>query len=107
MKRGRGALLAFVSSLALSCGSKGDEAPAAPGGLSADVIARLKALSPPELPHPPTDATNRWADDPAAAALGKKFFFETRFSGQLLDESNQGPLLGALGNVGDTGKVSC
>ena len=38
---------------------------------------------------------------------GKKFFFEPRFSGALLDESNQGPIGGALGLVGDTGKVSC
>jgi cytochrome c peroxidase len=55
----------------------------------------------------PPDVTNQWADDDAAAALGKKFFFETRFSGQLLDDSNQGTFAGALGVVGDTGKVSC
>jgi cytochrome c peroxidase len=70
-------------------------------------LAKLQSISPAELPPTPPDVTNRWADDPAAAALGKKFFFETRFSGALLDESNQGPIGGALGLVGDTGKVSC
>jgi cytochrome c peroxidase len=33
------------------------------------------------LPSPPQDPSNAWADDPAAAALGMKFFFDTRFSG--------------------------
>ena len=32
------------------------------------------------LGPPPPDASNRWADDPRAAALGKRFFFDARFS---------------------------
>lgn len=32
------------------------------------------------LPAPPDDPTNRWADDPRAAAFGQYLFFETRFS---------------------------
>jgi cytochrome c peroxidase len=53
----------------------------------------------------PPDSTNRFADDPAAAALGQKLFFEGRYSGPLTvgdDGSN-----GALGAEGDTGRVSC
>ena len=39
----------------------------------------LRNLSP--LPDaPPPNPTNRFADDPAAAALGQKFFFDFRFS---------------------------
>jgi cytochrome c peroxidase len=33
------------------------------------------------LPPPPPDPTNRWADSPAAAALGQRLFFDTGFSG--------------------------
>src|SRR4029079_19614810 len=33
---------------------------------------------------PPADPSNVYADDPAAAALGKKLYFETRYSGGLL-----------------------
>lgn len=32
------------------------------------------------LPAPPDDPTNRWTDDPRAAAFGQHLFFETRFS---------------------------
>lgn len=71
-----------------------------------EVRARLEALSPKELPGPVPDPTNRYADDPAAAALGQKFFFDTRFSGPLLDSDNNG-LPGTLGMKGDTGRVSC
>ena len=40
--------------------------------------ARIASHSP--LPPAPADATNRWADDPAAARFGQRLFFETRFS---------------------------
>jgi cytochrome c peroxidase len=71
-----------------------------------DVRVRLAALSPEELPPPPADVTNRFADDAQAAALGQKFFFETRFSGPLLDEANNGDP-GTLGLQGEAGKVGC
>jgi cytochrome c peroxidase len=77
-----------------------------PNELPAEVRERLAALSPLELPLPPADPTNAYADNAAAAALGHKFFFETRFSGPLLDSANNGTT-GALGRVGETGKVSC
>src|SRR5262245_38092632 len=98
--------LALAGVISIGCGSEDSNAPA-PSGLPPELMARLKALSPAELPATPPDVTNRWADDPNAADLGKKFFFETRFSGALLDESNQGAIGGALGLVGETGKVAC
>jgi cytochrome c peroxidase len=52
------------------------------------------------------DVSNRYADDPKAAALGQKLFFDRDFSGALLDlDDDGGP--NALGVRGDTGKVSC
>lgn len=66
----------------------------------------LRELAPADLPPPPDDPTNAWADDPEAAALGQKLFFDTRFSGMLLDGDNDGTPF-ALGMKGETGKVSC
>jgi len=71
-----------------------------------DVQARLALLSPAVFPGARPDVTNRYADDPRAAALGKKLFFDPRFSGPLLDEDNQGTA-DTLGLRGDTGRVSC
>lgn len=67
---------------------------------------RLRALAPASLPSPGADASNRWADDPAAGRLGQQFFFDARFSGALLDGDNDGSV-NALGRKGDVGKVSC
>jgi cytochrome c peroxidase len=74
--------------------------------LGEDELAALAALSPNTLPAPPPDASNRFADDPRAARFGQKLFFETGFSGKLLDGDNDGSA-NALGKRGDTGKVSC
>jgi cytochrome c peroxidase len=64
----------------------------------------IKTLSP--LPAtPPPEPTNRYADDPAAAALGQKLFFEPEYAGPIItgdDGSN-----GGLGAAGDEGKVAC
>jgi len=68
--------------------------------------AALGTLSPAELPLPPIDVTNRFGDDLRAAALGKKFFFDTTFSGPLLDSDHDGGPQ-SLGRPGDTGKVAC
>lgn len=68
--------------------------------------AALAKLSPQTLPPPPADITNRFADNPAAALLGQKFFFDPLFSGALLDADNDGGPT-SLGVYGETGKVSC
>jgi cytochrome c peroxidase len=66
----------------------------------------LQELSPSELPATPDDVSNAWADDADAAAFGQTLFFDTRFSGALLDGDNDGTE-NALGFKGDTGKVAC
>lgn len=69
-------------------------------------LASLRALSPDELPLPGPDASNAWADDADAAGFGQTLFFDTRFSGVLLDGDNDGTPH-ALGRKGESGKVSC
>jgi cytochrome c peroxidase len=79
-----------------------DEAPT----LTSAELAALAELSPKALPSPLPDMSNRFADDAQAAALGQKLFFETRFSGKLLDGDDDGSA-NALGKQGETGKVAC
>lgn len=45
-----------------------------------DDLTVLRSLWIESLPPLPPDPSNRYADDPTAAALGEKFFFDTRFS---------------------------
>jgi cytochrome c peroxidase len=59
----------------------------------------IKTLSP--LPPLGPNPTNIYADDPRAAALGQRLFFEKGYS-KALTVAGSG-----LGNVGDVGKVSC
>jgi cytochrome c peroxidase len=61
--------------LVLSCaaGSPG-------GGWSADQRATLRSLSLGSLGGLPADPSNRYADDPRAAALGHRLFFDTQLS---------------------------
>jgi cytochrome c peroxidase len=73
---------------------------------TADELAALASLSPAALPMPPHDASNKFADDPGAAKLGQKLFFEPGFSGKLLDGDDDGSP-STLGVRGDTGKVAC
>jgi len=68
--------------------------------------AMYAKLAPSQLPAPPPDKSNKYADDPRAAALGQKLFFETGLSGKLLDGDNDGSEH-ALGRKGETGKVAC
>jgi cytochrome c peroxidase len=74
--------------------------------LTGEVMQQLRELSPAELPAPPADASNAWADDAEAARFGQLLFFDTRFSGALLDGDNDGSV-STLGRKGETGKVSC
>jgi len=98
-------LVAFVGALAAACGSNASPGTGV-GSLSTSERAALAKLSPSSLPAPPTDISNRFADDPQAATLGQKLFFEPIFSGRLLDGDNDGSA-NALGARGETGKVAC
>jgi cytochrome c peroxidase len=51
-----------------------------PDPVSFDAATAAKILTHAPLGKPPPDPTNRFADDPAAAALGKRLFYEKRFS---------------------------
>lgn len=48
-----------------------------------DKIIVLKSLWIGSLPSPPKDPSNAYAENPKAVRLGKKFFFDNRFSGNL------------------------
>ncbi|HKY56189.1 MAG TPA: cytochrome c peroxidase [Anaerolineales bacterium] len=47
---------------------------------SEEEVAKLRTLWIGSLPPLPPDPSNRYADDPRAAAFGQKLFFDTRFS---------------------------
>jgi cytochrome c peroxidase len=49
-------------------------------GWTAMQLDELRSLSLRELEPPPPDPTNRVADDPRAAQLGERLFFDTRLS---------------------------
>jgi cytochrome c peroxidase len=49
-------------------------------GWSEGQLGVLRSLSLASLPPLPKDPSNKYADDPGAAALGKKLFFDRRFS---------------------------
>jgi cytochrome c peroxidase len=99
---------------ATGTGGAGQDGGGGPGGGQAggpvvfddEQLAVIATLAPAELPAPPPDPTNAWADDPAAAELGRAFFFDPLFSGELLDSDNDGSQH-ALGHAGETGRVSC
>jgi cytochrome c peroxidase len=84
----------------------GSHLAASPAAVSSRERAVLATLSPASLPPPPTDRSNRFADDDAAARLGQELFFDPTFSGPLVDSDNDGKS-NALGKVGDTGRVAC
>ncbi|MCE9618999.1 MAG: methylamine utilization protein [Planctomycetes bacterium] len=68
--RSRSIFLALVLFTQVRC--------AAPVVLSSREKQQLLTLSP--LPPPPPDPTNRWSDDPKAAALGHDLFFSANLS---------------------------
>lgn len=91
-------------------GGSGGDGEGATGG-AADLFseaewATVLALSPPKLPPSPIDVSNRYGDDPAAAAFGEKLFFDPGYSGKLLDIDNDGSGK-SLGVRGQSGKVAC
>lgn len=97
------ALQALVSCLVAQ--AAGTQAPQTP--VFSDAEHKLIAtLAPKTLPPAPPDATNRFADNPQAAEFGRKLFFDTRFSGRLLEGDNDGSPE-TLGKKGETGRVAC
>lgn len=87
----------------VACGG-GGETPAETDR-STDTPSALD-FAPSPLPAAPVDVSNAYADNPKAAALGKRLFEEPLLSGALLDlDADGGP--DSLGLRGDTGKVSC
>lgn len=65
--------------------------------------AKIQTLSP--LPAVPPDPTNQYADDPAAAVLGQRFFHEKGYSGPIIVGADG--MNGGLGAAGETGKIAC
>lgn len=96
-----GIVVSCTVSAACSSDSGGDNT--VDGIFSQQEWAQIQKLSP--LPTVPADPTNGKADASPAAKLGQELFFEKSFSGALL-VGNDGTN-GGLGNVGDTGKISC
>jgi cytochrome c peroxidase len=70
-------------------------------GFTAPQVQQLKSMSP--LAAIPADTTNRYADNPAAAVLGQRFFFDRASAGPL----GQSGVSGGLGMLGETGRVAC
>ena len=101
--RPRPVLLALaVAATGFACTQKGP--------LSDEEMEQLRAFMLPA--GPPDDPSNAFADNPAAIALGKKLYFETRYAGALLapynaTDANDNPANGALGPAGQTGLVGC
>lgn len=100
------AMTACGSSEPAAHGPESDAGTAGVAGLTSAELDALRALSPDKLPAPPADVTNRFADDPAAAAFGQRLFYDPSFSGPLLDTDNDGSPA-SLGMAGQTGKVAC
>ena len=69
---------------------------------SAAEFQQCSTLSP--LPAPPIDTTNKYADSPAAAALGHRLFFDKRIAGPIQAGT---PAEGQLGAIGETKKIAC
>ena len=79
--------LAVLAALGLLGGCMATSSPSArpstsgqPPTFTPDELELLRALWIGSLPPLPDDPSNRYADDPAAAALGESFFFDARFS---------------------------
>ena len=100
----RSAVVGTMCLGALGCGTM----PGTDGGtdaavLTADELALAHTFSP--LPGVPADPTNAFADDARAATLGQRLYFDSSYSGALAVGTDGGN--GALGNVGERGKVAC
>jgi cytochrome c peroxidase len=64
-----------------ACSGSGALVPVVDAGLD-PLRASLRELSPQAFTVP-ADPTNRWADDPKAAALGQRLFFDPTSAGNM------------------------
>ena len=83
----------------LFCGDQGC-------GWSDGEWSRMRSLG--GLPPPPPDPTNRFADDPGAAALGQRFYFDVGFSGSARwADTLRRPTTVGRAPVGQPIRISC
>jgi cytochrome c peroxidase len=73
-------LIAGLAAIALGIVLVACQVGAGPHHWSAEEIDTLRGLWIGSLPPLPPDPSNRYTDDPRAAALGQQLFFDTRFS---------------------------
>lgn len=85
-------------------GSDAGASSSRPEGFSADAWELAQEMTP--LPPVPPDPTNAYADNPAAAVLGQKLFFETSYSTEL-GEDNDCTNCGNVGEPGEVAKMGC
>ena len=101
--RGGPALIALAIAAAQSIGTTGCTQS---GPLSDQEMEQLRAFTlPPD--GPPPDTSNGYADNRAAARLGKRLYFDGGYSGALGAYNVQKDVNGALGASGVAGLVSC
>jgi cytochrome c peroxidase len=94
--------------LASGCGGRADDLFCADQGCSWTEVewARLKRLG--NLPPPPPEPGNRFADDPAAARLGQRLYFDPSFSGPARwADSLRRPTTVGRAPVGQPIRISC
>jgi cytochrome c peroxidase len=97
------ALIALAIAAAQSIGTTGCTQE---GPLSDQEMEQLRAFTlPPD--GPPPDTSNAYADNRAAARLGKRLYFDGGYSGALGAYNVQKDVNGALGAAGVAGLVSC
>jgi cytochrome c peroxidase len=94
-----------VVALVLAAAGCDSEEELVDGVFTAAEWEKVQTLSP--LPEVPADPTNRYADNPAAAALGQRFFFEKSYSGPISADGADDGTNGGLGAEGETGQIAC
>ncbi len=82
-------------------GGGADGGPDGDGSVTLTLQEMTVAKTQSPLPAVPPDTTNAYADDPTAAKLGQRFFFDKAIAGPIVKTPND------LGAAGDSGKVSC
>ncbi|MDI3288581.1 cytochrome c peroxidase [Polyangium sp. 15x6] len=98
MRARKGFWLCVVMAAAALGGCGDESGDLVDGHFTPEEWEEIQALSP--LPPLEADTTNAFADNPKAAALGQRLFYEKGYAGPIKVAND-------LGNVGETGKVSC